>query len=373
MPPHGPVALVLRALRLGADVGDLGERAVAAVAAAEERHLGRLLERRARPCPRLRRLLDAAVERPPGREERRVAREDGVVEPPAEAVLQRHAQVGPPASLRLEVGRVHARRRRAPSPGRARRSGTRPRAGTGSRARARASRRREGLRAVEDLAEGRPRACARRGRRRRSRGRARPRRAWPRGRRRRPGPLSGLAPWRSASSSSSSVTTTPGILPARNARAARAREQVDVRERAQRRGRRARIQRRSSSSLRVSQPIWLITKRAPACAFLRSLKYWGITSRSCRLWFVTTQPRKKSVRSRRASGLRSSGSPSFMSAKRLEQADRVDVEHGRGEPRVPGDGVVAREREHVVEALARRAASRGSRARCGSSPCRRGG
>jgi hypothetical protein len=66
----------------------------------------------------------------------------------------------------------------------------------------------------------------------------------------------------------------------------------------------------------VLQPIWLITNRAPARTFFRSLKYCGITSRSWRLWFVTTQPRKKSVRSSRVSGLRESGSPSFISEKR---------------------------------------------------------
>ena len=69
--------------------------------------------------------------------------------------------------------------------------------------------------------------------------------------------------------------------------------------------------------MRVFQPAWLMTKRAPARTFLRSLKYCGITSRSCRLWFVTTPPRKKSVRWSRASGLRTSGRPAFISEKRL--------------------------------------------------------
>src|SRR5439155_182849 len=39
-----PVSLVLRAHRLGADVRDLGQRAVAAVPAMEHRYLDRLLE-----------------------------------------------------------------------------------------------------------------------------------------------------------------------------------------------------------------------------------------------------------------------------------------------------------------------------------------
>src|SRR4051794_373254 len=48
------VPLVLRALRLRADVGDVGQRAVAAVLAAEHRHLRRLLDavRDSRECVR---------------------------------------------------------------------------------------------------------------------------------------------------------------------------------------------------------------------------------------------------------------------------------------------------------------------------------
>ena len=68
------------------------------------------------------------------------------------------------------------------------------------------------------------------------------------------------------------------------------------------------------------------------------------------MWFVTTQPRKKSVRSSRVPGC---AHPEALVHLReeAEQADRVDVEHGSGEPLVPGDRVVAREREDVVEAL----------------------
>ena len=106
-PAARAVALVLRALRLRADVGDLGERAVAAVLASEQRHLRGLLERMGWPDDSSRGLLDAAVDAPPDCEERRVAREHRVVEAAAEPVLDRHTQVGSPLSLRLEVGRVH--------------------------------------------------------------------------------------------------------------------------------------------------------------------------------------------------------------------------------------------------------------------------
>ena len=36
-------------------------------------------------------------------------------------------------------------------------------------------------------------------------------------------------------------------------------------------------------------------KRAPVSILRRNLRYWGTTSRSWRLWFVTTAPRKKFV------------------------------------------------------------------------------
>ena len=144
-PAARAVALVLRALRLRADVGDLGERAVAAVLAGEQRHLGGLLERMGHPPHGSRGLVDAAVDAPSGREERRVAREDRVVEAAAEPVLDGHAQVGSPLSLRLEVGGVHDVGRETGLRDRARRSGTPPGAGTGSRARTRASRRPEGV------------------------------------------------------------------------------------------------------------------------------------------------------------------------------------------------------------------------------------
>ena len=99
-----------------------------------------------------------------------------------------------------------------------------------------------------------------------------------------------------------------------------------------------RIQRSSSSSLRVSQPIWLITKRAPASTFFRSLKYCGITSRSRRLWFVTTQPRKKFVRSSRVSGRRSSRRPSFISEKRLSSPTESMSNTGAASPLCPVTG-----------------------------------
>ena len=85
--------------------------------------------------------------------------------------------------------------------------------------------------------------------------------------------------------------------------------------------------------MRAFQPIWLMTKRAPARTFLRSLKYCGITSRSCRLWFVTTQPRKKSVRSSRVLGMRSSVRPAFISVKRLMSPTESMSKTGAASPR----------------------------------------
>src|SRR4029079_3125371 len=101
------VALVLRALRLGADVRDLGQRAVAAVETAEERHLGRLLGRMCGTTRDARPLLEPAVQRPPGRVERRLGGEDAVVHPAAHPAREADAQVGAPPPLRLEVGAVH--------------------------------------------------------------------------------------------------------------------------------------------------------------------------------------------------------------------------------------------------------------------------
>src|SRR5579875_3266230 len=60
----GAVALILGADRLRTDVGDVGQRAVAAVPAVEDRHLRRLLELVERLAEWLRRLLDALVEAP---------------------------------------------------------------------------------------------------------------------------------------------------------------------------------------------------------------------------------------------------------------------------------------------------------------------
>ena len=106
-----PVALVLRALRLRADVGDLGQRAVAAVAAAEERHLGRLLQPRGRPSRR------PAPSRPPGRTRvrpgraARRARTRAAWSRRLKRYLSGHPQLGLPPALRLEVRRVHLVRR----------------------------------------------------------------------------------------------------------------------------------------------------------------------------------------------------------------------------------------------------------------------
>ncbi len=50
------------------------------------------------------------------------------------------------------------------------------------------------------------------------------------------------------------------------------------------------INRLSSSNLRTSKPICVITKLAPAATFRLSFKYWGISSDSRRLKGDTTQP-----------------------------------------------------------------------------------
>ena len=109
----GAVALVLRALGLRAHVRDLRERAVAAVPAREERHLGRLLERVRRSAHGAGGRVEPPVDAPGGRAQRCVAREDLLVHAPAEAVRERHPQVGAPSALRLEVGGVHALGREA--------------------------------------------------------------------------------------------------------------------------------------------------------------------------------------------------------------------------------------------------------------------
>src|SRR4029079_16153660 len=93
-PAARAVALVLRALRLGAHVRDLGQRAVAAVVAAEERHLGRLLDRMCGATRDARPLFAPAVERLPRRVERRLGSEDAVMHPPADADRDRAGQGG---------------------------------------------------------------------------------------------------------------------------------------------------------------------------------------------------------------------------------------------------------------------------------------
>ena len=83
--------------------------------------------------------------------------------------------------------------------------------------------------------------------------------------------------------------------------------------------------------MRTSQPIWLMTNRAPARAFFRSLKYCGMTSRSWRLWFVTTQPRKKSVGG-------SSPAPSLRSESRLSSPTESMSNTGAASPLWPVTG-----------------------------------
>ena len=82
----GAVALVLHALALGAEVGDVGQRAVAAVAAVEERDLDGLLEDMegmAQAGP-----FDAAEETPRQWGPRAVRIEDQAVNQPVEAVCE---------------------------------------------------------------------------------------------------------------------------------------------------------------------------------------------------------------------------------------------------------------------------------------------
>src|SRR5688500_7149107 len=83
----GAVALVLGALRLGAEERDVGQRAVAAVLALEHRAFRRELEHAQRPRT-LRRVLRALVRRLAEPEERRVRREHAVVHPAAELVAE---------------------------------------------------------------------------------------------------------------------------------------------------------------------------------------------------------------------------------------------------------------------------------------------
>ena len=283
-------------------------------------------------------LLDRPVERAPGRKERRVRLERGGVQPPAEPVLERHAQLGLPLALRVEVRRVHLVRREL-----------RLRVGLEEvelvRERIVDLRRElppvvaaERAGPVEDLAEGGRRHVAAEidaveaeaardrdvlGRQLDEEGSALVRaRAVALGEREQ---LVG--------------DDDSGDLSLRGRRAPPV-ATGDRRSRAPTSGSSSRlIQRSSSSSLRVFQPIWLMTKRAPASTFFRSLKYCGITSRSRRLWFVTTQPRKKFVRSSRnlAALVRPVG-PSFISEKRLSSPTESMSNTGAASPLCPVTG-----------------------------------
>src|SRR5919106_2321424 len=81
-----------------------------------------------------------------------------------------------------------------------------------------------------------------------------------------------------------------------------------------------------------------MTKRAPARTFFSSLRYCGTSSRSWRLWFVTTQPRKKSVCSRRVPGRRSSERPAFRSEKSLSRPTESMSKTGLASPSWPVTG-----------------------------------
>src|SRR3954447_13202772 len=115
-PAARAVALVLRALRLRAEVGDVGQRAVATVAALEHRALRRLLGHVQRLADDPRRPLGALVERPAGAGQRGVVLEGEVVHEPADLVAQRRAAAAAPLAQRLRVPALQLRRRQ-PRPG----------------------------------------------------------------------------------------------------------------------------------------------------------------------------------------------------------------------------------------------------------------
>ena len=96
------------------------------------------------------------------------------------------------------------------------------------------------------------------------------------------------------SSSNSSVTITPGIFPAWKNLADAGLSTYTFAIAGVRRPLRA-MYFSSSSCLRESYPIWLMMNPAPFRIFFASLKYCGITSRSCRLWLFTTVPGKNRV------------------------------------------------------------------------------
>src|ERR1035437_2032576 len=116
-PAAGTVALALRALGFGAEVGDVGQRAVAAVPAVVERHLDRLLQHVQRPAEMG--LLELSIDAPGRAESGRPGREDEAVREAVRLVPRRTPATRPTARTGRQragvpgcelVGREAARR-----------------------------------------------------------------------------------------------------------------------------------------------------------------------------------------------------------------------------------------------------------------------
>ena len=86
----GAVALVLRTLGLGAEVGDLGQRTVSAVLAVEQRLLGSVLGEVEQRLGRARATLEGGVELARDGKQRSLRVEDGRVSQAARAVGDRY-------------------------------------------------------------------------------------------------------------------------------------------------------------------------------------------------------------------------------------------------------------------------------------------
>ena len=92
--PAGAVSLVLLALRLGAEIGDLGKRAVAAVLAAVKGQLRDVLGQMEHLFGRARGFLDTGIEPAPEVEQRGFRVEHGRVGEAARTVADGRAQAG---------------------------------------------------------------------------------------------------------------------------------------------------------------------------------------------------------------------------------------------------------------------------------------
>ena len=157
-----------------------------------------------------------------------------------------------------------------------------------------------------------------------------------------------LPPCRSASASNSSVTTMPGMTPRRKARAA-VLERTYTFARTCRSSPSRLIQRTSSSSLRVFQPTWLITNRAPARDLLPQLEVLRH-----HLALVQLVVRDDSAQEEVGSleprvGPAHVGQAGVHVREEADQPDRVDVEDRRREASVTHHRIVAGQCEHVLE------------------------